>query len=183
MEQRAKHSTRPQRSPPVIPSINLTDSLVSPETSVKEREDPDRDVEGRYCFHGDQLTDKQCSDREAAGGIGNTISVIGNGLHPSTAGGMDQSDPAEQQGGDLGPAQEREAKREEEERVAAGEALEMEDEGEEEEEEKPKERDSALCRKDLPVETLASGAEVEVQQLHQEALAEEKLHEETQVHK
>lgn len=187
MEQRAQDSSRSQSSHPVIPSINLTDRLSSPEVSEKEREDQDREAEGRGCFHGDQLTDKQGSDREggeAEEGVGYTISVIGNGLHPSTAGEMDQSKPAEQQGGDLGPAQEKEAKRDEEEREVeeAAEALEMEDEGEEEDEEKQKERESPFCQKGLPVETLVSGAEVEAQQLHKEAQAEEKLHEETQVH-
>lgn len=97
---------------------------------------------------------------------------------------MDQSKPAELQGGDLGLAPEKEAKREEEERDVeeAAEALEMEEEGEDEEEEKQKEGDSPFFQKALPVETLVSGAEVEVQQLHQEALAEEKLHEDTQVY-
>ncbi|XP_037602720.1 consortin isoform X1 [Sebastes umbrosus] len=181
MEQRAQDSSHP-----VTPSIKLTDGLNSPEVSEQDREDPDREVEGRDCFHGDQLTDKQGSDREggeAEGGVEYTISAIGNGLHPPTAGEMDQSKPAEQQGGDLGPAQEKEAKRDEEKRDVeeAAEALEMEDEGEEEEEEeRQKERDSSLCQKALSVETLGSGAEVEVQQLHQEALAEEKLHEQTQ---
>lgn len=185
MEQRAKDSSCPQSSRPVIPSINSADGLNSPEISEKDREDPDRELEEGGGFHGPQLTDKQGgSNREAEGGAGYTISVIGNELHPSTAGEMDQSKPAEQQGGDLGLAQEKEAKREEEQRDVeeATEALEMEDEGEDEEEEKQKERDSLFCQKALPVETLVSGAEVEVQQLHQEALAEEKLHEETQVY-
>ncbi|XP_042360701.1 consortin-like [Plectropomus leopardus] len=182
MEQRAQDSSGSQSSHPVI---NLTDRLSSPEVSEKEREDPDREVEGRDGFHGDQLTDKQGSDREggeAEGGVGYTISMIGNGLHPSTAGEMDQSEPAEQQGGELGPIQEKEAKRVEEEREVeeAAEALEMEDEGEEEEEEKQKESDSSFCQQALPVETVVSGAEMEIQQLHQEARAEEKLHEETQ---
>lgn len=188
MEQRAEDSSCPQSSHPVIPSINMCDGLNSPEISEKDREDPDRELEGGEGFHGSQLTDKQRrSNREggeAEGGAGYTISVIGNELLPSTAGEMDQSKPAEQQGGDLGLAQEKEAKREEEQRDVeeAAEALEMEDEGEDEEEEKQKERDSPFCQKALPVETLVSGAEVEEQQLHQEALAEEKLHEETQVY-
>uniref|UniRef100_A0A3Q3J9H6 Uncharacterized protein n=1 Tax=Monopterus albus TaxID=43700 RepID=A0A3Q3J9H6_MONAL len=92
-----------------------------------------------------RLTDKEHSDRgggEAEGEVEYTITVIGNGQHPSIAGGMDQSKPAEQQGGDLGPAQEKEAKREEEEKGVekAAEALEMKDEGEEEEEQKQKDR-------------------------------------------
>lgn len=187
MEKRAKDSSRSQSSHPVIPSINLADGLNSPEISEKDREDPDRELKGRGCFRGSQLTDKQSSGLEggeAEGAIGDTISAIGNELHPSTAGEMDQSKPAEQEGGDLGLAQEKEAKREEEERDVeeAAEALEMEDEGEDEEEEKRKERNSPFCQKALPVETLVSGAEVEVQQPHQEAPAEEKLHEEIQVY-
>ncbi|XP_022600777.1 consortin isoform X1 [Seriola dumerili] len=179
IEQRAKDSSRSQSSDPVIPSINLADRLNSPETLEKHGDDPDRELDVRDGFHGSQLTDKHRSNREgreAEGGVGRTISAIGNGLHPSTAGEMDQSKPAEQQGGDLGPAEGKEAKREEEERDVEeeAEALEMEDEGEEEEEEKQKERDSAFCRKALPVETLVSGAEVGAQQLHRE------LHEETQ---
>ncbi|XP_068448567.1 consortin isoform X2 [Clinocottus analis] len=167
-----------QSGHPVIPSSSLTEGLHSPEISEKGRSDPDRD-----CFHGDQLSDKQSSNREggeAEGGAEYTISVIGNGLHPSTAGEMDQSKPAEQQGGDLGPTQEQEAKGGEDGREVeeAAEALEMEDE--DEEEERQKEKDSALCQKALPVETLTSGADVELQQMHPDTLAEEKLHEETQ---
>ncbi|XP_039994047.1 consortin [Xiphias gladius] len=185
IEQRARDSSHSESSDPVQPSINLADRPNSPEISEKDREDPNRESEGREGFRGSQLTDKQDSDREggeAEGAVGHTISALGNGLHPSTAGEMDQSKPAEQQGGDLGPPERQEAKWEEEESDVeeAAEALEMEDEGEEEEEEKQKERDSAFCQKALPVETLVSGAEVEVQQLHQEALAKEKLHEETQ---
>ncbi|XP_034416996.1 consortin isoform X2 [Cyclopterus lumpus] len=186
IDQRAQDPSCYESSHPVIPLINLTDGLHSPEISEKDGSDPDREVEGRDCFHGDQLTDKHGSNGEggeAEGGAEYTISVIGNGLHPSTAGEMDQSKPAEQQGGDLGPTQEKEAKGGEEEREVkeAAEALEMEDEGEEEEEEeRQKEKDSALCQKALPVETLASGADVELQQLDLEALAEKKLHEETQ---
>ncbi|XP_076582520.1 consortin isoform X1 [Chaetodon auriga] len=182
---RAEDSSRSLGSYPVIPSINLADGLSSPEISAKDREDPGRELEGREGFHGSQLTDRQGSDREgreAEGGGGYTIPVVGNELHPSTAGEMDQSKPAELQGGDLGLAQEKGAKREEEERDVeeAAEALEMEEEGEDEEEEKQKKGDLPFFQKALPVETLVSGAEVELQQLHQEALAEEKLHEETQ---
>ncbi|KAK5873822.1 hypothetical protein PBY51_018826 [Eleginops maclovinus] len=181
MEPRGHNSSPPQISPPVVPSINLTDQLDSPEISAIEREDLSREA----CFHGDQLTVKQGSGdevREEEGGVEQTTSVIRNGLHPSTAGEMDQSKPAEQQGGDLGPAQEREAKKDEEEcdLGKAAEVLEMEDEGEEEEKERQKKRDAPLCQEALPVETLVSGAEVEVQQLQQEAREEGKLHRKTQ---
>ncbi|TKS69930.1 Consortin [Collichthys lucidus] len=185
MEKRAKDASCSQSSHPVIPPINSADGFSSPEISEKNREDPDRALEGREGFHGSQLTDKQGGDREegeAKGGVGYTTPVKGNELHPSTAGEMDQSKPAEQQGGDLGLTQEKEAKKEEEKRdvVEAAQALGMEDEGEDEEEEKRKERDSPFCQKALPVETLGSEAEVEVQQLHKEALAEKKLHRDTQ---
>ncbi|XP_030579624.1 consortin [Archocentrus centrarchus] len=179
MEQRAEDS-----SCSVMPSVNLPDGLSSPELSGKDREHPARESEGRNGFHGSQHTDEQGNDREgreAEGGVGCTIS--GDGLHPSTAGGMDQSKPAEQQGQDLGPAQETEAKEGEEgnDVEEATEALEMEDDGEEEEgEEKKKERDTLLSQKTLPVETVCSGAEVEVQQLHQDAGAQKQLHVETQ---
>ncbi|XP_051235147.1 consortin isoform X1 [Dicentrarchus labrax] len=184
-KERGEDSSCSQSGHPVIPSIKLVDGLNSPEISEKDREDPDRELEGRDSFHESQLTDKQGRDGEggeAEGGVGYATSIMGNELHPSTAGEMDQSKPAEQQGGDLGLAQEKEVKREEEERDVeeAADALEMEDEGEDEEEEKQKVRDSPFCQKALPVETLVSGAEVEEQQLHQEASAGEELHEETQ---
>lgn len=172
-EQRARDSSRSQDSDPVIASINLADRLHSPETLEKARDDPDKELDARDGFHGSQLTDKQASNREggeAEGGVAHTISDTGNGLHPSTAGEMDRSKPAEQQGGDLGPAEEKEAKGKEEKREVeeATEALEMEDEGEEEEEENTQEIDSAFCDTALPVETVVSGA-----QQHQEASAEE----------
>ncbi|KAM9409237.1 consortin [Pholidichthys leucotaenia] len=181
MEQRAADSFYP-----VMPSINLPDGPNSPENSYKDREDPCRDLDGNDTS---QLTDKQShvgGVGEAGGGEGDTTSVIGNGLHPSTAGEMDQSMPAELQGEDLGPAQEKEAKEEEEEESdveEAEEALEMEDgEGEEEEDEaKNEELDSHFSQNRLPVETLVSGAEVESQQLHQDAPAHDKLNEATQL--
>lgn len=181
MEQRAEDT-----SCSVMPSVNLTDGLSSPEISGKDREHPPMESEGRNGFHGSQLTDEQGNDREgreAEGGAGCTIS--GNGLHPSTAEELDQSKPAEQQGQDLGPAQETEAEEQEEggDVEEATEALEMEDEGEEEEgEEKKREWVSSVSQKTLPVETVCSGAEVEIQQLYQDARAQERLHVETQVY-
>lgn len=180
MEQRAEDSSHSQSGRLVVPPISLTDGLISPEISEKDREDPDRELEGRDGFHRSQLTDRQGSNKgggETEGGVGNTIPVTGNVLHPSSSGEMDQSKPAEQQGGDLGLAQEKEARKEEEGDVEeAAEALEMEEEGEDEEEEKQKKRGSPLCQEALPVETLVSGAEVEAQQLHQETLTEEKVY-------
>ncbi|XP_060897049.1 consortin [Labrus mixtus] len=174
MEQRAEDSSHSQSSCPVIPFINSSDGHNSPEMSEKDREDPDRESRGRDCSNTERRDQEQ--------GVACTTSGIVNELHPSLTGEMDQSKPAELQGGDLGLAQEKEAKREEEESDVeeAAEALEMDDEGEDEEEEKQKERDSPLCQKALPVETLISGAEVEVQHLHQEDRDEEKIHDETQ---
>ncbi|XP_069378416.1 consortin isoform X1 [Paralichthys olivaceus] len=182
-EQRDKDSS-PQSGDPVTPYINLTDRISLPEIIDKDREDPGRVFDGRDGFHGSQLTDEQGSDREgggAEGGLGHTIPAIKNGLHPSTAGEMDQSKPAEQQGGDLGLAEGKEVKREEEERSIeeAVEALEMDDEGEEDDKEKQKERDFVFYQRALPVDNLGSGADVE-EQLHQEVPVEEKLHEHTQ---
>ncbi|CAJ1048913.1 consortin [Xyrichtys novacula] len=170
----SEDSSHPQASRPVRPSINSADGHNSLEMSDKDRGDPDRLLQGRAS------SDRDGGEPEE--GIGCTIPVLGNDLHPSLTGEMDQSKPAEQQGGDLGLAQEKEAKREEEESEVeeAAEALEMEEEGEEEEEEKQGERDSTFHQGALPVETLISGAAVELQHLHQEAVAEEKLHEETQ---
>ncbi|KAM4592566.1 consortin isoform 2-T4 [Odontesthes bonariensis] len=174
MEQRAEDSFFP-----VMPSINLPERLNSPELSEKDGEDLNRKLEGRGIFYGSDKQGDGGMGEEAAGGVGCTISVIGNGLHPCTAVGMDQSKPAEQHGGDLGPVQEKEAKGEEEEESdveEAAEALVMEDEeAEDEGEERHKEGDSSFCQRALPVETLVSGAEVEVQQLNQD----EKLHDET----
>lgn len=171
MEQKAPNPSHYQSSH--VPSFNLTGGLHSPEISEKARSDPGKEVEGGVCFHGDQVTDKHSGQRaggEEGGGVEYATSVRGNGLHPSTAGIIDQSKPAEPQGGDLGPTRGKEAKREVKE---AAEALEMEDEEGEDEQEK------SVCQKALPVDTLASGADVE---LHHEAPAEEKLHEEIQVH-
>ncbi|KAM3624696.1 uncharacterized protein V6R79_000336 [Siganus canaliculatus] len=170
MEQRVKGSSDYQSSHPVIASINLADRLKSPEVAEKDRGDPDRGGEGRDGFLGAQLTERQSSREEAAvaeGGVGYTIPAPGNELHPSSAEEMDQSEAAEQQGG----AQEKEVKKEEEDGDVeeATEALEMEDDGEDEEEEKS-----------LPVQTLVSGSEVEIQQLPQEPLTEENHQEQTQ---
>ncbi|XP_026149766.1 consortin isoform X2 [Mastacembelus armatus] len=179
MEQRSEDPFYPQSGHAVIPSNNVADST---EVPSEDCENPDRELDERDNFHRSQLTDKECSDRERAEAeVACSITVLGNVLHPSRSGEMDQSNPAEQQGGDLVPALEKEAKREEEDRgVEAAGPLEMKDEEEEEEEEKQKEKDYPLCQKALKVQMLVSGAEVEVQQLHQEAFLKEKLHEETQ---
>ncbi|KAM9860560.1 consortin [Aulostomus maculatus] len=174
-----------QSNLPVTPSINLADRLNSPEKFKKERKDPDNKLKGRARSHGTELTKKEGVDRTggvADEGLGYTISVRGNELHCSTAGEMDQSKPAEQQGGDLDPSEEKEVDKEEgwnwEE---AAKALEMEVEAEDEGE-KQRKRDSPPHQDVLPVETLVSGTNVEVEQLHQEAPVEKRQHEELQLH-
>lgn len=181
MEHRAEDSLRSQSSQPVTPSINSADRLNSPETPEKDRENPNSNSEGRASIHGTELTEEGSKGKEVEEGQGDIISVRGNELHPSTAGEMDQSKPAEKLGGDLAPEQEEEVYREEEHRdveEAAG-TLEMEDEAEEEEGEKQKKRHAPVYQKALGVESLVSGTEVEVQQLQQEATDEKRLHEQT----
>lgn len=177
MEQRAEDSSHSQRSHPFIPSHNLADG--------KDREDPETQLEGRAGFCGSELIERQARDgvkTDAEGGVGYTVSAVREKLHPSATGAMEQSKSAEQQGGDLGHTQEREAKREVEERdeEAAVEALEMEVEGEDEDEDKLKGGDASICQKAPPVETVVSGTDEEEEQLHQEALTV-KLHDKTQV--
>ncbi|XP_029001281.1 consortin [Betta splendens] len=176
IKQRTEDSSRSQPGHSITPSINVSDEFKAFEISKRDKEDPNRELQGRGSFHGSQLTDMEHSDNEkgrAQRDVGHTITVIGNGLHPPTAGVMDQSKPAEQQGGDLGLTQGREAKVEEEETdvEVAVEALEMKDE----EEEEQKDRDAESAQKDLPVETVVSGSEMGAQQ-HQESQDSEKTH-------
>ncbi|KAM9764906.1 consortin [Menidia menidia] len=169
-----------------MPSIDVLQRLDSPEISEKDRgEDPNRQLEGKVIFHEPQLTEERSESREGAQveeGVGGTVSDTGNGLHPCTAVVMDQSKPAEQQGEDLSLVREKEAKGEERESdlEEAAEALEMEEEeAEDEGEETQQEGDSSFCQKALPVETLFSGAVLAVQELNQDAGAQERLHDET----
>lgn len=172
MEQRVEDSSCSVRH-----SSNLLEKLNFLE---KKREDPSGELEGKAIFYESKLTEKQDHGREVEGGVECTISVIGNGLHPSTAGEMDQSNPAEQQG-DLGPAQEKEAKGEEAKSDIEEAEEAMEDEGaEDEEEEKQMEEDSSVCLKALSVETLVIGAELVEQQLQADDLTQERLHAESQ---
>ncbi|RVE74654.1 hypothetical protein OJAV_G00024470 [Oryzias javanicus] len=106
----------------------------------------------------------------------------GTQLPLTSAGGMDQSKPAEQQGEDLHPGREKEETGGEEEEEdcdveEAAEALELEDEGAEDEWAE-KQEEAGFCLTALPVETLASGDAVE--QLRQIALAQEKQHDDSQ---
>lgn len=165
MEQSAEDS-----SCPTTLSANLLERLSLPET---DREQPDGKSE-RICF-GSELTGRQAYGREVEGGVECSTSAPGNGLHPFTDGGMERSNPAEQQEEDLGPAREAELKEEEISEVEeAAEALEMEEEETEDDgEDKRGEQDSHLCQRHPSVETLVSGAELE---LHRKASAQEKLH-------
>nr|XP_057945819.1 consortin isoform X2 [Doryrhamphus excisus] len=171
MQQRAQDPSCPQTT--VTPSINLSLRLNSPDSSEKDREHPECNLEGRVSFHGTELTkEKEGSGREQGECPEHTNSAETNMLHPSETGEMDQPKPAEQQGGDLSPAQEKEVDREEVEVSNVGEtaeALIMEDETEEEEGEKEK--------RALKVETLFSEI-AEVEHLHQEA-QEPRQHEES----
>ncbi|XP_034043799.1 consortin isoform X2 [Thalassophryne amazonica] len=115
---------------------------------------------------------------EVVGGVTDTISVTGRGLHPSTVGEMVQSKPADQQGEALSPAQKKEAKQEDKEKDVeeAAEPSRMENEGDEEEQ---KEGETRLFHRALPEEPVLSGAEMFSLQLQQEVLSEEKVQEET----
>ncbi|XP_014328648.1 consortin [Xiphophorus maculatus] len=164
MEQRDEDSS----CPPVL-SDNLIKRLSSPEMDRK----PPNGNSQRTSYGSDQ-TRRQADGREAKGGGERAASTRGNGLHPSAAERMDRSSPAEQLEEDLGPAREAEAKEEEEEEEdgseveEAAEALEMEDEGtEDDDEEKQSELDFLLSQEAPTVETLVSGAEL---QLHSEKL-------------
>ncbi|XP_012736981.2 consortin isoform X1 [Fundulus heteroclitus] len=156
-------------------SANVLERLSLPDT---DREHPDGKSEGRDIFYGSELTGKQAHSGEVEGGEQRGAPAPANGLHPSTAGGMDRSEPSEQQEEDLGPAGEAEAKEEEEEDKSeveeAAEAREMEDEGTEDDgEDEPSKGDSLLCQGAPSEETLVSGEEL---QLHWDASAQEKLH-------
>ncbi|PWA29081.1 hypothetical protein CCH79_00006123, partial [Gambusia affinis] len=165
MEQRDEDSS----CPPAL-SDNLIKRLSSPET---DRKSPNGNSQ-RTSYGSDQIR-RQADCREVGEGGERAASARGNGLHPSTAEGMDRSSPAEQLEEDLGPAREAEAKEEEEEEEEDGseveeaaEALEMEDEGTEDDgEEKQSEPDARLSQEAPTVETLVSGADL---QLHSEKL-------------
>ncbi|XP_076011754.1 consortin isoform X3 [Genypterus blacodes] len=167
-----------EQSSQLVNPHTTVDGRLPLEKSEKNRADPDQEPEGRAPSHGSQLTDKKASDRgggELEGGVEYTITVRGNGLHPSTSAEMDQSKPAALQGGEIGPTQENKVKEEEGDREVeeAAEAVEMEDEGEDEEEKKGQ---------SLPEEALLSEPEVEAPQLQEEAPPEEEQYGQTQLH-
>lgn len=162
MEHRAADPPRPQSSHPVTPSIILADSINTRETSDENRKDPGTHSAGRDSFYGTDSTEEEgTKEREAGEGQESTGSAGGSEAHPSTAGEMDQSEPAEEQGRELGPAPEKAVDREAEEGAVeeAAEALEMEDEAaaEEEEGEKQKRTDP----KQLPAESPVGGTHQE----------------------
>lgn len=171
MEQKSEDSTS---SHLLSSSIDLADKTDSSEVTETNREDPDSKPEGRDSFHHALSKEKEETDgkgEETGGGLACSMSANGNGVHPSVTEDMDQPKTAEQQGGVLGPAQEKEANGEEGRDVEeATEAVEMEDE-EEAEEERHKRRGFTFCPEALPVETIVSASEVEVR--HQEARTEE----------
>lgn len=164
MEQREEDSSHPHSSHPVIPSCSLADDLNSLDISDTDREDTERNLEGGGGFHRSQFTDK--GGGEAEGAVGHTITAITDELHPPMTGAMEQSKPAEHQGGDLCLAQERERKQEDDGKSI--EATKMEVEGEDEEEEILTEGDSSFYQKAL-------WADVEEQPLQQEALVESQV--------
>ncbi|XP_061621865.1 consortin isoform X2 [Phyllopteryx taeniolatus] len=163
MENRAEDSSCPQTSHPLTPSIILSHRLDSPNSTEKDREVPECNSEGRASLHGTELTDeKEGSGREQGECLEHATSAPGNVLHPSEAVQMDQTKPAELQGGDLGLALEKEVDWEDEGSNVgeAAEPLMMEDETEEEE----GEVESKVLR----------GIDVEVEHLHQEPQVEGK---------
>lgn len=163
METRDKESSHFESNHPILPSCKITD-IESPGFTEK-REDPQRELVGREGIHRSQLTVRgggKAIDVERC-----TISAVRNELHTSTSVALEQSGPAEQQGGDLCLAQERLAKREAQESCEKKtvNALKMNVKAEAEEEKKVRQRV-------LQVKTVVSGTDVAQQQLYQEALAE-----------
>ncbi|XP_061670629.1 consortin isoform X2 [Syngnathoides biaculeatus] len=163
MENSAEDASCPQTSHPLTPSINLSHRLNSPDSTEKDREDPVCNLEGRASLDWTDLTDeKEGSGRERGERLDHATSAPGNVVHPSEDVQMDQAEPAEQQGGDLGLDLEKEVDREDEgsDVGEAVEALKMEDETEEEEGEEERK--------------VLSGISVEVEHQHQEAQVEGK---------
>ncbi|XP_051918922.1 consortin [Hippocampus zosterae] len=157
MENRAEDSSCPQTVHPLTPSIHLSHGLDYPDE--KDRESPECNLEGTDGFRGIERAKEEASGREQGECPEHTTAEV---LHPSEAGQMDQTKPAEQQGGDLGSTQEKEVNREDE-RSNVGEAAEplmMEDETEEEEGEGGTKA--------------VGGLDVEVEHLHQETQEAEK---------
>lgn len=124
----------------------------------------------------DQSNEKEGSEREVdetESVLGGTMLAKGDVAPPSVTDDMDQSKTAEQQGGGLRPAQEKETDPEEERDVEeATEALDMEDE-EEAEDEEHNGKAFTFCPKTLPVETVVSSTAVEIRQLESKSEQEE----------
>lgn len=155
------------------PSIDQGDKMDASE--VTEGEWGDYKSERTDSFHPAQSNETEGSERkddEREGGLACTMLAEGDWIPPSVTDDMDQSKTAEQQGGGLHPAQEKETDPEEERDVEeATEALDMEDEDEAEEEEHDG-KAFTFCPETLPVETVVSAAAVEIRQ--QEAKSEQK---------
>lgn len=155
------------------PIIDQGDEMESSE--VTEGEWEDYKSERPDSFHLAQSNEKEGSERkvdETESGLACTMLAEEDGVPPSPTDDMDQSKTAEQQGGDLCPAQENETHPEEERDVEeATEALDMEDEDEAEEEEHNG-KSFTFCPETLPVETVVSAAAVEIRQ--QESKSEQK---------
>lgn len=155
------------------PSIDQDDKKDSSEVTKSECED--YKSERMDCFHPAQSNEKEGIERkgdETEGGLACTKLAEGDGVPPSVTDDMEQSKTAEQQGGGLCPAQEKETHLEEERDVEeATEALDMEEE-EDAEEEEHNGKAFTFCPETLPVETVVSAAAVEIRQ--QECKSEQK---------
>lgn len=171
-EATADDSPNLESGPPVSSSHDSAAELDSPDTSEQKRDHLHAEPDGRSRFHGSQLTCTQGGGAGAGAGGGHIPSATGDEPHPPASGRMEQSESAEQQGGDVGRAQGSAAKEEAGERVREEEtpaaASGMEDEAEDEEEEKVME------------EGFSSVAAADVKE-QQEARAEETLHRDSQV--
>ncbi|XP_077569874.1 consortin-like isoform X2 [Stigmatopora nigra] len=104
--------------------------------SEKEREAPECNLHGKWAPPGAEWTDeKKARGRVEGECLESTTFTWETAWHPSEAGAMDRPEPAEQEGGDLGSAQERDLEGENK-GSDVGEAPMMEEDETEEEEEK-----------------------------------------------
>ncbi|XP_057686789.1 consortin-like [Corythoichthys intestinalis] len=159
------------------PSINLSHQINSKKI---DREAPECNLEGKSGSPGSELTDEnKASGRVQGECLERTTLTQEMMWHPSGAGVMDQPEPAEQQGGDLGSAQEKELD-EENKRSNVGEAAEapiMEDETEEEEAEEERKE---LCGIAVTTEHLEQEAQVfgkeEITEGNESSLQQDDVH-------
>nr|XP_061796457.1 consortin-like [Nerophis lumbriciformis] len=159
------------------PSINLSHQINSKKI---DREAPECNIEGKSGSPGSELTDEnKASGRVQGECLERTTLTQEMMWHPSGAGVMDQPEPAEQQGGDLGSAQEKELD-EENKGSNVGEAAEapiMEDETEEEEAEEERKE---LCGIAVTTEHLEQEAQVfgkeEITEGNESSLQQDDVH-------